>query len=1285
MRRFFADFCCSLGVVLLCFVFAASPSWAQHVSGKVDVTVVDPSGAVVPDAQLSLQDLSTNQTRQGTTQSAGTFSFINLDVGQYKLSVTKSGFQPQEFSPITVSSTKATAVNVKLQVGQATQTVQVEGGAAPVLETTTNNIGTTIDLKQIENLPMAGRDLTQLARLTPGYTGGTWNGLPSIAQGNNVDGVIGSPSRMKFGGNANSAISPRLEDIEEMTVQTDQLDMNQGFGQAAMQINYVTRRGSNAWHGRLFEDYRNSALNANSWTNNARGLKKPHLIRNDFGGSVGGPIFRDKLFFFFSLANQRTPGGVGANATYVTQAAQTGLFTYVGTDNQTHTVNLFNVASAYNAANGTALPTAVNGTIASNFKDINGAVGAGAVSPTADPNVNNLSWNFPAPTVIWYPTLRLDYNTSRTIAMNFAVNRSKATYAGSQAPFFPGSTFANTGSGNQTDAFTASYGLDWTISPTLINQLKLGYLYNVTRNAYNTSRQYQTDPNRVNWPGFAAVGLTSPQNWNVPVTQFYPLVNLSDTLSWQHSSHSFNFGFSFYREQDHYWNPPELRNVNLYLAEGDPAISALTNAGGYNPLPNASTASQSDAQNLYALLTGRIGDVSGSFPYDQKTGNYIQKPALAFNLDELSKAYGLFFQDSWRIRPTLTLNYGLRWDLTGAQHDLHAAYHNADLASIYGPSGVGNLFNPGVLNGTMNPVLATRPHPYNDWNISPEPAFGFAWSPDFGSGVMSKLAGGSGGTVLRGGYSLRRFTVPYQYFWNEASDYGSFYYQFYTLTANNTGTTGTFSPGSLSLGDSFPPYLLEPTSFQQTAPESLYTFIGGPGVNGIKQDIKQPYTESWNLGIQRKIGKSAVFEIRYDGNRSIHQWIAENPNEVNVFENGFLTEFQNAQKNLAINGGKSFANLNPAAGTVPVPILTAAFTGSQTGSQTVSAFKSGTFISYLNNGNVGSFANTLSGIGSLPYFCNLVGASFSPCATNIGYTGAGAGYPINFFQANPFAAGNSTGYMTDAGYSTYNGLQVDFRQRAWHGVTFDANYTWSHTLGVSTPNDWTGAYPAFTLRNLRESYGPTLYDLRHVVHINATADLPFGKGRAFLNHGGVVDKVIGGWNIGTIMTFQTGYPFRILGGNRTFNNFADSGVNLNGVTLQQLQSSVGVYRIPGKSFVSIINPKYLASPTGGANLSLITPNTTAGTLAPPIYLHGPHGWYDDIAITKDFPITERWRFTFQTEMLNAFNHPVFGQGTTPVGSTVKSGSWGTVGSNDQRYGGIGGFGRQIEFRGNITF
>jgi hypothetical protein len=510
-----------------------------------------------------------------------------------------------------------------------------------------------------------------------------------------------------------------------------------------------------------------------------------------------------------------------------------------------------------------------------------------------------------------------------------------------------------------------------------------------------------------------------------------------------------------------------------------------------------------------------------------------------------------------------------------------------------------------------------------------------------------------------------------------------------------------------------PPVALSPVSYQNSAPESQFTFVGGNsvGVNGIKQNIRQPYTMAWNFGIQRKLGQSRVLEVRYDGNRTIHQWISENLNEVNVFENGFLNEFKNAQGNMAIcvanaaacKAAQAAAGIGAAQqtannfadwglpGQVALPIMTTAFTGLGTtnlATQANSNFRGSgnNFITNLQTGGVGSFASSLTRESGTPYFCNLVGMSFAPCGginSNSHYiggsNGTGGSYPINFFQANPYASGSGTGFMTDAGYSNYNSLQVDFRQRQWHGVEFDANYTWSHSLGVSTPNDWTGAYPAFSVRNLKFGYSPSLFDLRHVAHVTATADLPFGRGKRFLNHGGVTDRVLGGWTVATIFRYQSGFPVLISGPFLTFNNIANGGVNLTGITKQQLQSEVGVYRVPGKNFVTLLPPSALVSATGGgANPSLISPNTTPGIFAPPLYLYGNHGLYDDIAVSKSIPITERIHFSMQLEMLNAFNHPVFGNGTNPIGGSILSTSWATTSAG-------GSFGRQLEIRGNITF
>jgi Carboxypeptidase regulatory-like domain len=1272
--------------VLMCFclclfsgrIAVAGQNGSQ---GTVNVTVLDSTNAVVSNADLELRDLQTNDVRQASTQDKGTYTFVNLSVGAYRLKVSKSGFETGVLDKIVVHAAQVTDVAVILKLGSATEVVEIHEDAGSLIETTSNAISTTIDIKQIEDLPLGGRDLTGLSYLVPGYTG-AWSGLPSIAEGNNIDGIIGSSSRMKFTGNSQPFVSARLEDIQEMTVQTDQLDLGSGFGQANMQINFVTRRGTNSIHGRLYEDFRNTVLNANTWSNNAEGLPRDIIKLNDFGGSVGGAILKDKLFYFGSFAMSKQPGTLTASNLIMTPATQAGGFTYTDTNGVTQTVNVLSIANNYNTAHpGTNLPTTVNSVISSELQSINKAAGSGAVSSYADANLESLTWHQASPTTFYYPTVRVDYNLSQRFRLNFAWNETKESQPAVNAAFLPGSDFASQAAGNKSKAYTASLGFDWTISPTLVNQFRGGMLYNYTSYAYNANGAYYSAPSITwNYTGvpYPYGGNMSGAQFNLPVSTYYPLFNASDTVSWQHAAHTMSFGFSFYREQDHYWNPPAgITNFNLGLVTGDPALQAFTSSA----LPNASGTEVSEAEQLYAILAGRISSAGGQYPYDSKTGQYLHQVG-AYNLDELSKAWGLFFQDSYRFRPNLTFNYGLRWDFTGDNHDLTSAYHGALPNDVFGPSGVGNLFNPGSFKGTGPFQLVASSHQYNAWNVSPQPAFGIAWSPGYKDGVLGKLTG-AGKTVVRAGFSFRHFTEPYQYFWNNASDYGSFFYQNYYLNANNSGTAGTFAPGSLALGDTIPQamYGLSPVAYEKAANESEFTFLNGVGVNGINPNIKQPYTESWNLGIQREVTKNTALEIRYIGSRSVHQWVSTNVNEVNIFaglpgQPNFLQQFKNAQANLAINathGLASFAD-NGFTGQQPTPIFDAAFAG-----DVANQYGNSQFITMLNQGAAGALAYQLTTIGGPNYFCNLVGSSFTPCANNAGYTGAGAGYPINFFQANPYQSGSQISYLDSGGYSNYNALQIDFRQKSWHGLQYDVNYAWSHTLGLSTANSWTGSINQFTDRNPRLTYGPTLYDLRHVVHANGTYDLPFGKTKQFIKQGGVVDKVVGGWTVGTIATFRSGTPFQLLGGYNTFNDYGDGGVVLNGVTVSQLQSAIGVYHTNGP-FVNIINPKYLSG--SGANPAFISPNTTPGTIGQIPWLYGPHYTNFDIAITKVTPITERFKLTFQSEFLNAFNHPNFGICTGCQAPNIQNSSWGTAGLFTAP--GVSAA-RQIELRLNLEF
>ncbi len=1307
----------SVFVVLLTLVGAVGSACAQSGSqGTISITVVDASGGAVPGIALELVDISTNDVRKATTRENGQYTFVNLSIGAYKLTAMHAGFATT-VTNVDVHSATTTDVRVAMKVGASSESIQVYATATPLLESTSNAIGSIVNLKQIEDLPMTGRDLTALSHMTAGYSGyggtGEWNGQPLISQGTNIDGTIGSSSRMKIFGDAEPAVVPRIENIEEMTVQTDQLDLDQGFGQATSQINFVTRRGTNKLHVRAYENFHNSGLNANSYANNTLGRKRPKSIYNDFGGSVGGQILKDKLFYFGTYSMRYVPGGTSVtNGNMLSTDAQTGIFHYSGNSNP---VNVLTLAQA------AGLPSSVHATIATQIAAVNGYAKNGTVSTGSNLNLARVTWDNPNATKIYYPALRLDYNLTQKLRMNLATSMTEDIEPGINRAPYPGRSQA----GNKTLNYTTSYGVDYTISPSLVNQFKLGFLYNATFNNFNADKPYlQPGFQMVDWAiGDSAVGNA---DFRLPVTSYYPAFNATDTVTLQKKTHTLKFGFTGYHEQDHYWNAPSgWADIALGIVSGD---TAAINAFSTTNMPGATTSDLSNARKLYATLAGRVASVSGQYAYNAAANTYAHKVGT-YALDEVSMAWGLFAQDSWRIKPTLTLNYGLRWDFTSASEDKSGLYHSADTSSVFGPTAPTDLFKPGALNGNANPTLAVHKQSFDPFHVTPQPAIGLAWNPKETEGWLGKLTG-NGLMVIRAGYSLRRFTEPYQYYWNNASDQASFYYQSFAYNGvASPGVLGTFTPGSLKLGDTAVTdstnYAYAPASYQTSLPESTYTFLACgagcnqyPGVTGIDEHIKQPYTQSWNFGIQRQFGTRAL-EISYAGNRSIHQWVNNNTNEVNIFENGFLDEFKKAQANLTAfkaanpHCGEqgypacSFAN-NGLAGQTSLPILNAAFAGEAAGGAGVplADYANSDFINDLQTGQAGALAQAMTGIGTTNYLCNLVGSSFAPCGTNGGYTGgAGAGKPINFFQANPYSTGGETQYMVASGYSNYHSLRVEVRQQQWHGLQYNFNYTWAHTLGYMVNTNgaaaggygcgyygyggWCGWPGTLTLRNTRLAYGPAQYDIRHAAHLSGTYDLPIGKGKLLLNQNNMAGKVLGDWTVGYIVTFQTGTPNQLIGNTLTFNDYGDGGVKLTGVTVGELQKAIGVHRIPGQTYALLIDPKYVqaADGTGGANPAYITPNTTPGTINHPIYLYGPHAFYNDMSVSKEFPIFREFKMKIQAEATNVWNHPVFGSTSgafIPDPDTDGSGR-GDVTKPGWATSKVTNGPRVIEFRANISF
>lgn len=1237
--------------------------------GVLVLTVHDNSGAVIPDAALVVRDKSTNVTRNASTLKGGTYTFSGLDAGDYSLVVTKSGFKDAIFDSVVIQASRVTDLSVPLEVGSVSEKVEVVAEQTPLIEVSSNVIGTTIDLKQIEDLPMLDRDPTQFTAFVAGYnSAGFWDNNQHQSEVTSMDGVIANSSRFKAGGaigpGAFNPVTPRLQNTQELTLQTSGLTADQGYGQASMQAVLSTRRGANAFHGRAFIDLQNSSLDANSWSNDFYGVPKALYHKEDFGGSVGGRILRDKLFFFASYEEDLTPGkGTGVDP-YLTPSMQQGNYVFQGLDGNSHTINLLQVAGA------AGLQSTVDPGVAAEIAKINSSIPLGTSEdvPGADQyesqNVQNLAYLEPNNTYFYAPTFRIDYNMRKNLSFDFVFNESKNNSPTALFPSFPGPNFAFMQDGYGGTAYTAGIGVNWVISPTLINQFQGGYLYNYQVSAPK-SNGYGATHNIVWWNGpwglnYTTAGVSGDFFYSTQ-SNFYPLISWNDNLLWQKKSHNFTFGVSYYREQDHYWNPAlGYTGITLGMGAGDPGLNVFSAS---NPaLAQANPTQLSEMQSYYAILTGDITDAGGARPLDPRTKQF--KPYGGVELDELQQATGIFFQDSWRAFTNLTVNYGLRWDFTGDDHDLGSIYYSPTPAGLWGPSGVNNAFNPGSLKGEADSNYVAREHAYAPWNMSPQPNIGFAWSPtQKGDGLLAKLLGNSA-TVVRGGFSLRRYTPQYQDFWSYASNYGSFFYQGFDLSATNGSGPGFFTAGTQHLANflngTFPTnYLINPPSYSTQVSESSQ--FEQAGLAGMDPNIKQPYTESWNFGIQRALGRSNAIEVRYIGNRGIHQWMPINLNEVNIFENGFLGEFQKAQAALIANGGTSFQG---APGSMP--ILDTAFQDNPSGGYTY-----GGFISNLQHGQVGTMANGLAQpFGATgQYFCNLT--QFMPCQTNTGYSGLGGPYPTNLFQANPYQAGRSVEYLTAAGYSNYNALEVEFRQQAWHGMHFTANYTWSRSLGMNTQ---------YTLRNLSLGYGPTPSDIHHVIHVIGTYDLPFGKGKEFLNGNAWLDRAVGGWTLGTTNTFQTGAPFQIAGGNQTYNNLFDGGLNLTGVTAKQLQHAIHFHQVSGNPYEQYwIDPKFTSSGVG-VNSAYLSPNSTPGSVGTRYWFWGNRQFAQNtnISVTKTVPLHREMRFSMQGEFLDAFNHPYWGIGDTGAQDASFGQSFGKSSAN-------GRYGRIVEIRANLAF
>ena len=1284
----------SAGLVGLLISLVAITAFSQQTTGTLHGTVNDPSGAVVAGATVTVTNPETGAERAAETNSNGVFDFQALQPGKYTVSVEAKGFKRAVSRDIVVSVSVAAEVTIPLEIGSANETVTVTA-AQEVINTTTPSVTNIINTRQVVDLPLIDRNPVNLAGLQAGIAvvgtdvrGASVSGLRQTAVNLTQDGINAMDNFVKTS-SFFALTTPSLNSTSEFSVTTGTVGSDSGRG--AAQVNLVTKGGTNDFHGHAFLQIINNWTDANTWFNQSIHAAKPILRQHYDGFDIGGPVYaprfgeggksylsgKDRAFFFFSYERFVQSDSRSRNRVVLTPSARQGLFSYqVG--GVVNTVNLLTQSSVpFHALN--PVMTAHLDQIPAPNNNLGCSTGADGFNISCFQfNANQLTSNDKY--VVRYDhqlfkdrsfgSHKLEFVFSRVLTKTFP----DVTTNGLEAPF-PGGV-------NGFQASTRNL-----VTPALIST----FGNNVT-NVLRFGRQWApVDFNRdapqilpfISLPGV----LTNYDNTFLPQPRNTIVDQATDTLSWVKGNHLWKGGMDWQNVLGISRNDAGIVQTNQIgpITANTANNTGLTIAGN---LPGASSANLTAANTVYGAITGLLGSATQTLNVSSPTSGFVPGYTRLRTVDE--KDLALFVQDQWRMKSNFTLSYGVRWDYMGVPTVPNGlAIQPTNFDSVWGISGVGNLFKPTAAPGSNTQPSATldfvsgdtgRGLYKNDWNNF-APFVGFAYSPNFKTGLLHRLFGEEGTSSIRAGYSISYLHDGVTTFTNLLGTGNT--NPGLIQTANTSVLSGVTPPsnqirGQLTAGG-VP--LIFPTFKMPITDRENFLANTASGLWTADPNLRSPYVHQWNFGIEKEIFKNLALEVRYVGNYAPNTWRALNINEINIFENGFLNDFVNAKKNLAIFqattpcGGTgqpacTFAN-SGLAGQVALPVFNAFFSGR------AGDFTNATFIQNLNDNNVGTLANTLA--FSSTYRANRENPA-------LGLAG-------NFFVVNPNAA--FVNILTNDSKSNYNALEIELRHRYSSGLQFQADYTWSKAMGDATDaqgNNQSDLVSRLTLRNPKADYRRSPQDQTQRFIANGIYDLPFGHGRHWMsNANGAVDRLVGGFTIGAIVSWATGVPWYVASGRTTFNNgTANIGAQLTGITFEEFKKNVGLFKTTQGVF--FVNPNLLditLDKFGSATASKLKPGLMSapapGTFGdfPVNSLNGPSYFNFDLSVTKRIQITERVRFELKGTAINVLNHPNFIFPATATGATTNvmnfdSTSFGRV--TNQR-----GTQRQMNIIAQITF
>jgi hypothetical protein len=1208
MKRFI------LATLTLCLF--ASLAVAQSTNGRLLGNVNGPDG-LLPGATITITDNATGRTQTTTSSDNGSYKFERVPFGAYTVRVTANGFKTYVGTNVRVDANQDYTLNPKLEVGDVSVEVEVTAGA-DLVNASDGELSTTVDQKQILDLPINGRNPLALLSLQAGVNtpaGNHVNGQRTSSTNFTRDGVNVQDNFIRTGGFVQDR--PTVDDTGEFNVTTQNAGAELGGGGSA-QIQLVTPRGGSELHGAGYIYNRNSAFSANTFGNNATDTERPFLNRNQFGGRVGGPLpfpgfgqgtpifFKDKAFFFVNYERFLLRQQSSATAVTLLNQFRNGTFNYTDLNGVARSVNVLTGAGftgAIPAANGGAI-AGVNPIIQSRVLDLapgtgNGTLSNGGLSQQVRFNQAN---NDTRDAV----TARFDVNINDSNSVYFVYKYNKNADDRTDID----NTF-NTVPVNTQGGPTQGYLLSYTtvLGSNFTNEL---------RGAYNQSDPFfNQDPN---FPTDFVLGgipfLTNPQSTFQKQGRKTDQYTLQNNSTYSAGNHTLRFGIDANLQR--IASETNFNQVGIYNINGGntntPTLPTGLFPGG------ASSTDRGRANSLRWLLGGFIGSgtISAEFVNPQ-----LGPQLGASNREKFRyETYGLYFADSWRVTPELTLNLGMRWDYFTPVKNPDIVYLEPDLTGASGRDQLRTRLldptNQYVLLGTSigKPGQFFTPD-YNNFG----PVVSFAYSPRSENSLVKAMFGESG--VIRGGFRIGYINDEYVRGPDNAAG-GNVGLDLTGRLLQNGSTSINAILGQNVPSFTLPAFTPPPISFATSNVNAGNSFNT---VFAIDPDLQMQRNMQYNVSFAREIGFDTAIEFRYVGGRSNNMVRGFDFNQVIIRENGFLQDFINARNNcrihaqnfgLTLNDGCFDPRNNGLPGQVDLPVFGQMVAGG--------LLTNGTVRGQIQRGQAGNLA--------VIYFTNGLEGNVQ-------------------FRRNPNAG--VVDLLTNDGRYRYNAFQFEVRKRFTDGLQFQGNYTFGKTLSDIQGDGQSRFDPFLDLDQPQLEYARADYDRTHTININANYELPFGKGKKFLNSGGIVDKIVGGWQFTSIIQMSSGTPISVEYNLGTLNRDGRSarGTAISSLTTDQIRALTGIFFQPDGTIL-YIDPSVIG-PDGSAANGNVEAGPGAGFAGQVFFqpqpgetgslgrniLDGPWYYNWDAGIIKNTRFGENFNVQFRAEAFNVLNNTNF--------------------------------------------